>query len=90
MPQFYTTEAIMSEAGIVLSDYTEEETKKPKKSSTEKEKIPTVKTPSTSKVKNDQIKDMTSEQLKLALGDALGREDYEAAAAIRDEMNKRN
>ena len=82
----FTTEAIMSEAGIVLSDYAEEEPKKSKKST---EKAP-AKSTSVAKSKNEKIKDMTSEQLNTALGDALNREDYEAAAAIRDELNKRN
>jgi hypothetical protein len=87
----YTTESIMSEAGIVLTDYPEEDTKKSKKSapaSAEKASPKTPIPPKQSKI--DQIKDMSAEQLKLALGDALGREDYEAAAAIRDELNKRN
>ena len=79
----YTTEAIMSEAGIVLSEYSDEEP--PKKKQTEKQ---VVKTPK--KSKSEQLKDMTAEQLKVMLDDLLKKEDYEAAAAIRDELNKRN
>lgn len=78
--EIFTTEAIMSEAGIVLSDYPEEETKKTKNVPS---KIASI-------VKNDEVKDFNAEQLKKQLNDALAREDYEAAAKIRDELSKRN
>jgi protein-arginine kinase activator protein McsA len=38
----------------------------------------------------DQIKDTSSEQLKAMLQEALEKEDYEKAARIRDELNRRN
>jgi protein-arginine kinase activator protein McsA len=77
----------LSEAGIVLTDAAEEEpliqkeeTKRPggsRKSS-----------PSSSSM--EQLKDIPYEQLKAMLDEALEKEDYERAAKIRDELNKRN
>lgn len=82
----YTTEEIMSEAGIVLSDYQEEDEPKIDKPKETQKSVPSVK----SKSKLDMLKDMSSEQLKLALDDSLKKEDYEYAALIRDELSKRN
>lgn len=77
----FTTEAILSEAGIVLSDFPEDEKKVKPKSS---KNIPLV-----AKASED-AKDATIEQLKKQLSEALAKEDYEAAAKIRDEISKRN
>lgn len=86
----FTYEHILSEAGIVLSDLNEEgdsgsnqELPKEKKEEPKKKKV-------TDKSKADQIKDTPSEQLKSMLNEALEKEDYEKAARIRDELNKRN
>lgn len=83
----YTVESIMSEAGILLSDISTEETsadlpaeKKPRKSKQAKQVAE----------KPDQIKNLSNDQLKTMLEDALKNEDYENAAKIRDELNKRN
>lgn len=81
----YTYETILAEAGIVLSDLNEEtapepEEKKEKKPVTKPAKQPTM----------DQIKDTSSDQLKAMLQEALDKEDYEKAARIRDELNRRN
>jgi protein-arginine kinase activator protein McsA len=38
----------------------------------------------------EQLKDIPYEQLKAMLDEALEKEDYERAAKIRDELNKRN
>ncbi|MCR6641498.1 MAG: bifunctional nuclease family protein [Sporocytophaga sp.] len=81
----YTYENILSEAGIVLSDLSEEESGvKP-----EKEKKEEVKKAEPKNL-SDQIKDTSSDQLKVMLDEALMKEDYEKAARIRDELNKRN
>ena len=85
----YTVESIMSEAGILLSDISVEEgsaenlpsEKKSRKSGKQTKQIAE---------KSDQIKDLTNEQLKTMLEDALKNEDYENAAKLRDELNKRN
>lgn len=79
----YTYENILSEAGIVLSDFNEEEEMTPP----EKEKKEDVKKKPSEK---SSIKDTSSEQLKVLLKEALDKEDYERAARIRDELNKRN
>ena len=84
--EIFTTEAILSEAGIVLGDIEEEEvedketTKEVKKASAGNER----------KSKLDQLKDLTFDQLNKMLDDALSNEDYEKAAIVRDEINKRN
>tara|TARA_B100000609_G_C17038012_1_gene342334 strand:+ start:57 stop:647 length:591 start_codon:yes stop_codon:yes gene_type:complete len=75
--EIFTYESILTEAGIEMTD--EEMT-----ASVEKEK----KTKSRSKPK--KLEDMESDQLNKMLDDALKNEDYERAAKIRDEINKRN
>lgn len=84
----YTYENILSEAGIVLSDLNEEESEEPKEeaSKEKKEKRSSTK----SKPTAEQIKDTTSDQLRTMLQEALDKEDYERAARIRDELNRRN
>ena len=42
------------------------------------------------KKSKDWMKDVNTEQLRVLLEEALGNEDYEKAAQIRDELNKRN
>lgn len=85
----FTYEHILSEAGIVLSDMNEEVENSSKELPKEKKEEPKKKKAS-DKVKGDQIKDTSSEQLKTMLNEALDKEDYERAARIRDELNKRN
>ena len=77
----YTYESILSEAGIVLTEESEEEETKVKKAkaSTKKAVVPT-----------EDLKDQSVDKLKDLLTDALKKEDYEQAAKIRDEMNRRN
>lgn len=77
----YTFENILSEAGIVLSDYMDEE-------EAIEEKIPTP--VAGSKGNKDWMKDVSIEQLRVLLEEALSNEDYEKAAQIRDELNRRN
>lgn len=79
---FYTYETILSEAGIVLTDESEEGDK-PKEASTPK-------TTTSKKSKLDQLKDLSYDKLQEMLNKAIEKEDYERAAKIRDEMNKRN
>lgn len=76
----YTYESIMSEAGIILSD-TEEEGESMLSEEAE---------PGSGKPLQDRLKDYDSEELQQMLDKALEREDYEQAAKIRDEMNRRN
>ncbi len=78
--QIYTYENILSEAGIVLSDFEEEESQEE-----EKQVAPTA-----GEGKKDWVKELSLDELQKMLDDALGSEDYEKAARIRDEINKRN
>ncbi|MES2386873.1 MAG: bifunctional nuclease family protein [Bacteroidota bacterium] len=72
----YTYENILSEAGIVLTGDDEAEDK-PKQSNKKKSWA-------------ESLKDTNAEQLNQMLEDALNNEDYEKAAKIRDELNRRN
>ncbi len=89
----YTYENILSEAGIVLNDLDEEseskEREKEKKPKAKQEKIPKEKEKDP-KSSADPYKNSTVDQLKVLLDDALAKEDYEKAARIRDELNRRN
>ena len=69
---------ILSEAGIVMSTTAEEEQKKPPEPVREK------KQPVTS-----EYGEFTDDELRDMLTEAIAREDYEQAAAIRDEMARR-
>lgn len=75
----YTYENVLSEAGIVLTD--EEGEKETTSTRSESKK---------SKPLTEQLKDMSTDRLKTMLDEALKKEDYERAAKIRDEMNRRN
>lgn len=90
----YSYETIMSEAGIVLNDDMEDEMDEDEEDEDEDnlQEAPV----SSNKVdagfsgKEDQIKNMSLDQLQAMLDDAIDKEDYERAARVRDEMNKRN
>jgi len=76
----FTYETILSEAGITASAEEEEE---------EQEEL--VRTSSRSpRAFSEQLKDMTVDELQKMLDEALGNEEYERAAKIRDEISKRN
>lgn len=77
----YTYEAILSEAGIVSNSPTEDEDDE---HDTVRE---TIQSKGSSK---DQLRDYSFDDLQRMLDEALGKEDYERAAKIRDEMGKRN
>ena len=77
----YTNETIMSEAGIVLTEEEDDrQLVKREKGSTTPRKNPA----------GESLKDMSFDQLQQLLNEALEKEDYERAAKIRDELNKRN
>ncbi len=69
---------ILNEAGIVMSATAEEEQKK--QAEAPRQKKPAV---------SSEYGEFTPEELKEMLADAIGREDYEHAAAIRDELARR-
>ncbi|MGI9542326.1 MAG: bifunctional nuclease domain-containing protein [Cyclobacteriaceae bacterium] len=77
----YTYESVLSEAGIVLTDESGEESE---------ELAIKEETVSAAPTSNDDLKDYTTDKLQTMLTDALAKEDYEGAAKIRDEINRRN
>jgi len=76
----YTQESILTEAGIVLSDEDEDITEVKRKASGSGKPEPVAK----------KLEDMPTDQLNTMLDEALAKEDYERAAKIRDEINRRN
>ena len=80
----FTYEKIMTDAGIILTDESEDEASDLTAEITKEE--PKTKTPSEEK----PLKDHSYDKLKEMLNKALEEEDYERAAKIRDELNKRN
>jgi bifunctional DNase/RNase len=79
--EIFTYEKILSEAGIVLSDDEEIEDIGVKQ---KHEEVPG------SKEKKSGLKDMSLEKLNQLLEKAIEAEDYEKAAALRDEIGRRN
>lgn len=88
----YSYETIMSEAGIVLNDDMEDEMDEDEDDddNLEEASVASNKPDSPSVGREDQIKNMSLDQLQAMLDDAIEKEDYEKAARVRDEMNKRN
>ena len=78
----YTYEAILAEAGIVLTDENEDEIAE-LKSEVKTEQAPT-------KKRADDLKNQSVDKLNELLKDAIDNEDYEKAAKIRDELSRRN
>lgn len=78
--EIFTNESILTEAGIVLTDEEEEITDVKRKTTKSSSPEPVSK----------KMEDLPSDQLKKMLDDALAQEDYERAAKIRDQINKRN
>lgn len=79
----YTVESVLSEAGIILSDLEEEEEE-------EDSDVPTTSKAEPVYESKENIKEMSVEELNKILIEALDKEDYERAAKIRDELNKRS
>ncbi|MFT4737652.1 MAG: bifunctional DNase/RNase [Cyclobacteriaceae bacterium] len=75
----YTKESILNEAGIVLTDEFEEGVTEKAESLVTESSTP-----------KSQLGDMSMDKLNELLDEALSDEDYEKAAKIRDELNKRN
>jgi len=80
----YTYENILGEAGIELSEEEEEVPDIQKELEQIQPKKPS--TPESS----EKLKNAPMEKLKEMLDKAIEQEDYEKAAKIRDELNKRN
>ncbi len=88
----YTFENILSEAGIVLSDIEEDEDEDEGEDKEELtgESGASKEAEAGAEKGTDKIKFSTNDQLKSMLEEALAKEDYERAARIRDELNRRN
>lgn len=71
----YTYEFILDAAGVVLEESEEEGEKKPKKAA--------------SQAKEKTLSSYSVEELNQILQEVLTQEDYEKAAKIRDELNRR-
>ena len=85
----FSYETIMSEAGIVLNDDMEDEMEEDD-DELDESPVDSFKSEPVSTGKEDQIKNMPLDQLQKMLDEAIENEDYEKAARVRDEMNKRN
>jgi bifunctional DNase/RNase len=81
----YTTEEIMERAGIVLEFGNEE-----KSSGISTDDSISDTTPGAGADTTEEFKEFTTQELNEMLKDAIGKEDYEKASMIRDELNKRN
>lgn len=73
---FYTYEKVLAEAGIILTDEEDAE---------EMDEQMTVEKPD-----SEQIQEYSLDRLRALLDEALHNEDYEKAAKLRDEMNRRS
>lgn len=80
----YTYEKIMTDAGIILTEESEEEASDLTADISKEEPKPK------SPAKDKPLKDYSYDKLKEMLNEALDSEDYEKAAKIRDELNRRN
>lgn len=74
----YTYDNIMSEAGIIVNSDDDDEAQA------------TAPAPQPKKSWAETLKDTPTDQLQQMLDETLAREDYEKAAKIRDELNRRN
>jgi len=80
----YTVETVLSEAGIILSELEDEEEDELDETSEPKAEA------KPSAEKKEKITEVSVDELNKMLEDALAKEDYEKAAKIRDELNKRS
>ncbi|WP_162052346.1 bifunctional nuclease family protein [Pontibacter pamirensis] len=81
----YTVESVLSEAGIILSDLEEDEDE-----NDEMTVKSTASSTSSSSSSKEPLNQTSVDELNKLLNEALEKEDYERAAKIRDELNKRN
>ncbi|MFT4667974.1 MAG: bifunctional DNase/RNase [Polaribacter sp.] len=84
----YTYEFILDAAGVILEDPEEGAPKAAGSDTTPKKKRK--KAAATTSSKNKGLASYSDGDLEEMLEEVLGKEDYERAAEIRDELNKRN
>ncbi|UOQ51025.1 bifunctional nuclease family protein [Hymenobacter cellulosivorans] len=85
----YTVESVLSEAGIILSDL-DENADDDTDEDDEDEDDDTTGSPKPEPTPRDPSGQVSLDELTKMLAQALEKEDYEKAAKIRDELNKRN
>ncbi len=78
----FTTEDILTRAGIVIDFENESKNQKNEPDELKVEVETTLKS-------NDELKNMDSEELNELLDEAISKENYERASIIRDEINRR-
>jgi len=81
----FTTEKIMERAGIVLDLGKETKIKENEKKPSPGKSVSSL----TAGQLNEEFKEYTDDELQQLLHEAIGKEDYERASLIRDELNKR-
>jgi bifunctional DNase/RNase len=87
----YTVESVLSEAGIILSDLDEAESETEDEDEDDEDDDSDSPRPSRAQPEpRDPSGQVSLDELTKMLAQALEKEDYEKAAKIRDELNKRN
>ncbi|MDW7694177.1 bifunctional nuclease family protein [Flammeovirgaceae bacterium SG7u.111] len=84
----FTVESVLQEAGIVLNDEEEEQAPKPSRKKTSAEPMETVSSTPPSSL-GDDLASIPTSSLQSMMEAAIANEEYEKAAKIRDEINKR-
>jgi len=85
----YAFESVLAEAGIVLSEEEEEGTKSAAKEK-KQPKPKKAKKVVSSEASEGELASLSIEKLQSLMESAISKEDYESAARIRDELNRRN
>jgi len=86
----YTVESVLSEAGIILSDLDEADNDDAEDEDDEDEDSDVPRPSRAQPEPRDPSGQVSMDELTKMLTQALEKEDYEKAAKIRDELNKRN
>ena len=87
----FTVENVLSEAGIILSDLDEGENEADEEDEDDEDDDDSGESrPSKTPEPRDPSGQVSADELTKMLTQALEKEDYEKAAKIRDELNKRN
>ncbi|TPG58679.1 bifunctional nuclease family protein [Hymenobacter nivis] len=86
----FTVESVLSEAGIILSDLDEGGEEGDEDDEDEDDNDGETEAPKAPRIPTEPSGQVPVEELSKMLSQALEKEDYEKAAKIRDELNKRN
>ncbi|MBC6607710.1 bifunctional nuclease family protein [Hymenobacter sp. BT188] len=86
----FTVESVLSEAGIILSDLDENAEDASDDDDEDDDDEDNSGTPASAPSPRDPSGQVSLDELTKMLAQALEKEDYEKAAKIRDELNKRN